>query len=100
MGFWNKVGGFFKGVGKTLAEAIVGFIKSDAVRGVLKTAEGKIVNAVVVELSLSNLSNSERRAAAFARSKAAIVAAGLEAKDSWLNLVIELAVNLLKAATK
>jgi energy-converting hydrogenase Eha subunit B len=100
MGFWGKIGGFFKGVAVFLKDAIVGFLKSDAVKDVLKTAEGKIINAIVVELSLSNLSNAEKRAEALARSKAAIVAAGLEAKDSWLNLVIELAVNVLKTTTK
>lgn len=92
MGFWNWLKGGFKHIG----DAIVAFVKSDAVKSVLATAEGKIISAVVAELSQSNLDSGAKREAALARIGAGLKAAGLEAKGSWINLALELAVNSLK----
>ena len=99
MGFWAKVGRFFKGVGRTLASAVVAFVKSDAALAILRSAEGAIVNKIVLELSgmsYASLSNPEKRQRAFDESKQEIVAQGLQVRDHMIDLAISTAVAALK----
>ena len=65
-------------------------------KALLNSALGKIVWSVVAELEASNFSNEEKRAAAFARIALAAKDAGLDVKASFINLLIELAVQRLK----
>ena len=77
-GWFKKLGRFFrqfvvvifgKGAAKALAEAA---------KKMFQSAFGQIVLAVVVELAASNLSNGEKRQAAYDRFKAEAAAQGLE----------------------
>ena len=95
-GWFKSLGRFFKKfvvviVGKGAAKAL-----AVAAKKMFQSAFGQIVLAVVVELAASNLSNGEKRQAAYDRIKAEAAAQGLELKDSLINLVIEMAVLRLK----
>ena len=63
---------------------------------ILKSDFGKIVLTVVTTLATTNLTNEQRRAEAFTHIKTAALAAGIDAKDSIVNLLIELAVSTIK----
>ncbi len=98
-GWFKSLGRFFKKFvvvvfGKSAAKAL-----AKAAKEVFKSAFGKIVLAIVSELSLSNLSNSEKREKAFEAIRAAARLQGLVVKSSLINLVIELAVLRLKDTT-
>ena len=91
--------GWFKSAFKHIGDAIVAFIKSDAAQSILKTAEGQVIAAVVAGLSGQNyasLTNADKRNMAFNQAKDSLVKAGLTARDSAINLAIEVAVNSLK----
>jgi len=99
MSFWGKIGGFFKDVGRTLANAVVAFVKSDAAKAILQSAEGQIVNTVVNMISgasYASLTNPEKRDLAFNTAKAEIVKNGLEVRDHMIDLAIATAVAALK----
>ena len=90
LGYWFKqfvVVLFGKGAAKALASAA---------QKLFKDAFGRSVLAIVAELSMSNLSNADKRSAAFGRIKEAAANEGVEMKDSLINLVIEMAVLRLK----
>lgn len=86
-----KIGGIFlKIFGKTAAE---NFGKSAL--EILKSDLGKVVVAVVG--SLSGIASGEAaRSIALSRIRTVAVASGLDAKDSIINMLIELAVARLK----
>ncbi len=95
-GWFKSLGRFFKKFvvvvfGKSAAKAL-----ANAAKEVVKSAFGKIVLAIVSELSLSNLTNGEKREAAFERIQAEALGRGLVVKSSLINLVIEMAVLRLK----
>ena len=54
--------------------------------------------ATVMELDAQTLKDTEKRKQAFDRIKAAVAASGKQAGDSWINLLIEIAVQYLKTA--
>jgi len=95
-GWFKSLGRFFKKFvvvlfGKSAAKAL-----ANAAKQMFRSAFGQVVLAVVAELMASNLSNGEKRAAAFARIKEEALFRGVEIKDSLINLVIEMAVLRLK----
>ncbi|KKK82004.1 hypothetical protein LCGC14_2807720 [marine sediment metagenome] len=95
-GWFKKLGRFFKKFvvvifGKAAAKAL-----AEAAKKMFQNAFGSVVLAIVAELSASNLSNGEKRRAAYDRIKAEAEARGVEMKDSLINLVIEMAVLRLK----
>lgn len=92
------VGSFFAMIGKGVWQAVKNLVTSDQVKAMLKTAQGKIVAAVVAELDATNLSSDEKRAEALKRIAAACKAEGLEFRESFVRLLLELAVARLKAA--
>jgi hypothetical protein len=56
----------------------------------------KVVLEIIAKLSYENITDEEKRKAAFEQIKQAAVAEGRILKDSLINLVIELAVQYLK----
>ena len=91
-GWFKKLGHYFKVFvsavfGKAAAKAL-----AQAAKEVFKSAFGKIVLAIVSELNASNLSNGEKRQAAYDRIKSEALARGLSIRSSLINLVIEMAV--------
>ena len=94
--FFKKVGRFFKRIavglfGKSALKKL-----GEAARKIFREAFGKIVMQIVTEIDPLNLSNAQKRRFAFGRIKNAAKNAGLESKDSLINLLIELAVARLK----
>jgi len=95
-GWFKKLGRFFKKFvvvlfGKSAAKAL-----ANAAKQMFQSAFGSVVLGIVAELSASNLSNAEKRSAAFGRVKELAEFKGVEMKDSLINLVIEMAVLRLK----
>ena len=93
---FGKLWRFFKKVavgmfGKSALNKLVA-----AARAMLKTELGKVAWSVVLELQSGSLTNSQKKSAAFKRIKQAAKGAGIEVKDSLLNLLIEMAVARLK----
>ncbi|KKN21152.1 hypothetical protein LCGC14_0928320 [marine sediment metagenome] len=93
---FGKLWRFFKKVavgmfGKSALNKLIA-----AARAMLKTKLGKVAWAVVRELEAGNLTNSQKKGAAFKRIKQAAKDGGIEVKDSLLNLLIEMAVARLK----
>ena len=74
---------FIQAVFPTASQLIIGKLKDFAVK-------------IVSELSLSDLTNEEKREAAFDKIKAEAISQGLEVRDSLINLLIEMAVAYLK----
>lgn len=99
----SKFGAFFKALGAKIGKAVIGFLKSDQVKNLLKTAEGKIVQAVVTEIDtvpeLAALGNHERRAEAIKRVEAKFKEAGLTFKESLVRLLLEVIVSFKKSTT-
>jgi ATP:corrinoid adenosyltransferase len=91
------IGSFFKKLGKGIGSAVVSFLKSDAVKGLLKTAEGQIVAAVVADMAnVADLSPEQRRGEALKRIAKEFAKAGLTFKESLARLLIEVVVSRLK----
>jgi len=67
-----------------------------AAEGVLKSALGKIATEVVAELSQQAIDGLQKRDIAFTKISAAAKDAGLQASNSIIFLLIELAVSALK----
>ncbi len=59
----------------------------------------EIAIEIVAEIGSTDLSNEEKRNEAFTRIKESAKEKGLEARDSLINLIIELAVQYLKNNT-
>lgn len=81
--FASPIGLFIKEVFKAEVAKAVELLKDVAVMA-------------VSELATSSLSNEEKRKAAFDRIKQYAIAEGIQAKDSMINLALEMAVNRLK----
>ena len=104
--WYSSVLHFFKHIGVTVSTAFVLLFGIDAAHtfavgasGLLKTDLGKIA-MVAVEEAESLSTGAEKRSAAFAKIVAAMKAQGLNAKDSLVNMLIELAVGRLKGIFK
>jgi hypothetical protein len=66
---------------------------------ILSTALGKIVGTSVVEVQ-ALAAGTDKRAAALEKIGAAVKSTGIEAKDSFVNLALEVLVNFLKLGGK
>lgn len=94
MGFWAWLSGMWNNLVKAFKEfiAIALPIAKQIIIGALKD----IALEVIEELSDMNLSNEAKRKEAFVRIKDYAIKEGIEAKDSVINLVIEMAVQAIK----
>lgn len=94
---FKKIGSFFKKLalkvfGKEALEKL-----AEAGKAVLASALGKIIWQVVEEVeNIPNLDGTEKYEEAFKRITGKAMEAGLDAKESFINLGIELAVARLK----
>lgn len=102
--FWSAIGHFFKNVEVTVSDAFVKLFGADAAHnlavaaeGILKTDLGKIAWTVVNEVE-AMAAGTEKQAAAFSKIVTSATAAGIDAKGSIVNLLIELAVQKLKGS--
>jgi len=102
--FWTKIGHFFHNAGVVVSEIFIKIFGEDAAHnlaaaaeGILKTELGKIAWTAVQEAE-ALAAGTDKRSAAFAAIAAAAKAAGIETKDSIINMLIELCVQRLKGA--
>lgn len=98
------VGHFFKHCAVGVSEAFVAIFGSDAAHtfavgaeSMLKSALGVIVTEVVAEVQ-NVASGVDKRGLAFDKISITAKSAGIQAGDSIINMLIELAVNRLKGA--
>lgn len=105
MSFITKIGHVFKVIAKGIAHGFVALVGSDvakafvnAAKGILKTPIGQLaLDAVTAIESLSpTASNHDKRAAAFAKLTADALTAGLTVSESMANLLLEVAVSVVK----
>lgn len=80
---WGRIGPALNEVFSILFEAVIKGFLSDS---------WEIAKEEVFQLSASDLPNDEKRREAAKRLKARLIERGLTARDSLINLVIELAV--------
>ena len=98
---FSAIGHFFKRVGVFVADAFIKIFGADAAHnfavaaeGVLETDLGKLAWAAVNEVE-GLASGTEKQAAAFTKIMSAAASAGLDAKASIVNMLIEIAVQKL-----
>jgi hypothetical protein len=96
--FWSSLKGFFHKVGYYVSEAFVRLFGEDAAKHfavasleVLKSDLGKIVVTAVKEAE-ALAAGTDKKAAAFAAIVAQAKTQGISARDSLINMLIELAV--------
>jgi hypothetical protein len=102
--FFKKVGEEFKKVGTGIGHLFVHVFGKDATRQFVQAAEkilasdfGKVIVSILEGLVEFKNANGDlaAKAEAFSQIKTAAVGAGLDLKDSMVNLLIELAANKL-----
>jgi hypothetical protein len=106
MGFWKKFKGFFRTVYKGARKAFVPVFGVEALRNLTATTKsmltsslGAIVEQVVTELKYENLSNAEKREEAYRRIYDRATSEGVEFKESYARLLIELVVQRLRGVS-
>ncbi len=88
--------GFFKSVFSHIFGIFGDFFRSEAMKFVARNKA--VFVGVILDIATSSLTGDDvRRGEAFARAKATLKEAGIEAKDSFINLAIEIIVTELKA---
>lgn len=102
--FFSKVGSFFKKVGYYVSEGFQKLFGANAAKAfavsslaILKTDLGKIALGTVTEVA-TLAAGVDKRRVAFAKIGAQAKAAGIDAKDSVVNLLIELALQTVKGS--
>jgi len=102
MSWIQKVSDFIHGGAVKVSQMFIWLFGHDAAVAfghdalvLLKSDLGKIVVAVVSEVAAMQV-GADSKTVAFSKIKAASTAAGIDAKDSIINLLIELAVGALK----
>ena len=102
MKFFSAIGHFFKHLAVFVSDAFVAIFGSDiahtfavGAESVLKSELGKIAWTAVQEVQ-SLATGAEKQAAAFAKVAAGAKAAGIDAADSIINMLIEIAVQKIK----
>lgn len=102
--FWKSIGGFFKKVGYYVSEAFQKLFGKDAAQhfavaslAILKSDLGKIAMTAVQE-AMSLAAGTDKRTVAYHNIITAAKAAGLDAKDSIVNMLIELALQTVKGS--
>lgn len=100
--FWHRVAGFFHAAGHMVSDAFIKLFGKDAAThfasaslALLKTTVGKIATDAVHEAA-KVASGLEARGIAFSSIVAELEKLGLAAKDSEINLLIEIAVQAVK----
>lgn len=100
--FFSAIGHFFKHIAVFVSDAFVKVFGQDIAHALavgaesaLNSALGKIAWAAVQEVQ-SLATGAEKQAAAFAKVAEAAKAAGIEAADSIINMLIEIAVQKIK----
>lgn len=100
--FWQSIGGFFKKVGYYVSEGFQKLFGKDAAKhfavaslAILKSDLGKIALTAVSEAAALT-AGVDKRQAAFDKILSGAKAAGLDAKDSIINMLIELALQTVK----
>jgi len=101
MNVFSAIGHFFKHIGVFVADEFVKIFGADAAHnfavaaeGVLETELGKLAWTAVNEVK-GLASGTEKQAAAFTKIMSAAATAGLDAKASIVNMLIEIAVQKL-----
>jgi hypothetical protein len=101
---WTAIAHFFKNVEVVVSDVFVKLFGADAAHNfaaagesLLKTELGKLAWSAVNEAQ-ALAAGTDKRAAAFGNLVAAAKTAGLEVKDSIVNLLIELAVQKVKGS--
>jgi hypothetical protein len=102
--FFAAIGHFFKHIAVIVSDAFVKLFGADiahtfavGAESLLHSELGKIAWTAVQEAQ-ALATGTEKNAAAFAKIVAAAKAAGIEATDSIVNMLIEIAVQKLKGA--
>ncbi len=102
--FWHRVAGFFHAAGHLVSEGFIKLFGKDAAThfasaslGLLKTTVGQIAVTAVTEASKA-ASGAEAHKIAFSTVISEIEKLGLAAKDSEINLLIELALQSVRGA--
>ena len=94
--FFRKIGRFFKKIAAAMFGKSALKKLAAAAKAMLKTAVGRIAVKVVFELEEGNLTDIQKAKEALKRIRQAAKDAGIETKDSLINLLIEMAVARLK----
>ena len=102
--FWQSIGSFFKKVGYYVSEGFQKLFGKDAAKhfavaslAVLKSDLGKIALTAVTEAAALS-GGVDKRQVAFDKIGSVAKAAGLDAKDSIVNMLIELALQTVKGS--
>lgn len=87
----RAIGSFFLGIGKGIGRATVKFLNSKELKELLRTTEGQVVQAVILELNAENagLDNHAWRAEVVKRVEEKFKGAGLTFKDSLVRMLME-----------
>lgn len=93
MSIFSSIGNFFKSLFSTLIAKFKSFIEEalPIAKQIIIAQLQDIALKAVSELSLENLTDEEKRKAAFNTIKEYAIAHTIEAKDSLINTIIELA---------
>ena len=101
---WTSIAHFFKNVEVVVSDAFVKLFGADAAHnfavaaeGILKTDLGKIAMTAVQETA-AMAAGTDKQAAAFSKIVTAATTAGIDAKSSIVNLLIEMALQKLKGS--
>jgi hypothetical protein len=102
--FWKRVTGFFQAAGHLVSEAFVKLFGQEAATqfasaslALLKTTVGQIALGAVTEASKA-ASGAEAQKTAFTNIVAQVTKLGLTAKDSEVNMLIEVALQAVKGS--
>ena len=102
--FFSKIGGFFHKVGYYIGEGFAKLFGENAAKAfavsslaILKSDLGKLAMTAVTEAA-ALAAGTDKRAAAFAKIVSGAKTAGLDAKDSIVNMLIELALQTVKGS--
>jgi hypothetical protein len=102
--FWRRVTSFFHAAGHLVSEAFIKLFGNDAATqfasaslSLLKTTVGQIAMGAVTEAA-KVASGAEAQKAAFSTVISEITKLGLSAKNSEINMLIELAVQAVKGS--
>jgi hypothetical protein len=97
------IGRIFKSVAVFVSDVFVAMFGRDVAEDfaasalkIMKSSFGKVALTIVTTLASSNLTNEEKRNAAFEQIKVEALATGIVVKDSIIFLLVELAVNAIK----
>jgi hypothetical protein len=102
--FWKRVGEFFHEAGNLVSDAFIKLFGKQAATqfasaslGLLKTSVGEIALNAVTEAAKA-ASGAEAQKIAFTNITGEIAKVGLSAKDSEINMLIELALQAVKGS--